>query len=44
MTDGTTPSDPGGRVVAAFDGSPTSRAAVAWALSAAARGGTGLEW
>lgn len=34
---------PGGRVLAAFDGSPTSRAAVAWALAAAARAGTGLE-
>ncbi|WP_142460268.1 universal stress protein [Geodermatophilus aquaeductus] len=34
---------PGGRVLAAFDGSPTSRAAVAWALAAAARARTGLE-
>ena len=43
MTDRTTPSEPGGRVAVAFDGSPTSRAAVAWALAAAGRGGTGLE-
>jgi nucleotide-binding universal stress UspA family protein len=43
MTERTPPGSPGGRVVAAFDGSPPSRAAVVWALAAAARAGTSLE-
>ncbi|GAB3309841.1 universal stress protein [Geodermatophilus aquaeductus] len=43
MTERTPPREPGGRVVAAFDGSPGGRAAVVWALAAAARAGTGLE-
>ncbi|MGY1833084.1 universal stress protein [Geodermatophilus sp. SYSU D01180] len=42
MTERTT-GEPGGRVVAGFDGSPVGRAAVVWALAAAERAGTGLE-
>ncbi|MGX5654794.1 universal stress protein [Geodermatophilus nigrescens] len=43
MTQPATSDEPGGRVVVAFDGSPGGRAAVVWALEAAARARTGLE-
>ncbi len=43
MSERSAAEQPGGRVVVAYDGSPASRAAVVWALDAAARAGTGLE-